>query len=216
MLPGIRRTPLLAPLTLTFAPALLFLSASIAAYLHADVPFEALAREPAMTLGAHPLTGLQSTLGAVVWSAAAAICCFSAAALRGASGAGRLAPFLAWSGLVTAVLAFDDLFQVHEDLAARYLALPELAVLCGYALLLAAHGIAFRDVIRRTESTLLVLALALFGLSLAVDAAADHWRSPWRIFFEDGFKLLGIAGWSGYLIRTCFHALADARLRAPV
>jgi hypothetical protein len=34
---------------------------------------------------------------------------------------------------------------------------------------------------------------------------SDRWTSDGRIFLEDGLKLLGIAGWSSYLIRTTFQ-----------
>jgi len=52
-----------------------------------------------------------------------------------------------------------------------------------------------------------------------VDAFQERWSSPWRILFEDGFKLLGIVSWSSYLIRTCSRTAAPPRrseiARAP-
>lgn len=53
-------------------------------------------------------------------------------------------------------------------------------------------------------------AAVFLGLSLFVDGLQDLFGErlgPWRILFEDGFKLLGAAGWLGYFTTTGSRAL---------
>jgi len=64
-------------------------------------------------------------------------------------------------------------------------------------------------IIIRSGWIFLLLAFVFFGLSLVVDLfLQNRWHSPWRIFFEDGFKLLGIVSWSCYLIQSSLQTIA--------
>ena len=118
--------------------------------------------------------------------------------------------FLLWSGLLTSVLLLDDLFLFHESLAPRYLGVSEEAVVLGYGIATAWYLVRFRRILLDREIRVLFAALAFFTLAVAIDEFQDAWPSPWRILFEDGFKLLGIVSWSAALIRICVGA-ADAR-----
>ncbi|MGB7161132.1 MAG: hypothetical protein WBD40_23935 [Tepidisphaeraceae bacterium] len=61
----------------------------------------------------------------------------------------------------------------------------------------------YRALIRTaTHWPLLGSALALFGASLAVDLDVVPVSAHLHHVFEDGFKLLGIAGWCGYATLT--------------
>ena len=204
-----------AVLAATFGPALLLLAVTVAASAMMHLPLALFVRDPTATLGGNPLTGVQSHLGVLVWWAAAAVCFFGAAVLRSErhdrSGAG----FLLWSGSITAVLALDDLFQFHEDLAVRYLRLDDKAVVLVYGLAVVTYLVRYRRTILRSDYSLLAIGLVLFAGSNVVDVfLSDRWTSDGRIFLEDGLKLLGVAGWSSYLIRTTFHLLAASTRRA--
>jgi hypothetical protein len=110
--------------------------------------------------------------------------------------------FLGWSGLLTTVLLLDDLFLFHESLAPDYLGLRQRLVLLSYGIATAWYLARFRRIVLGPDVRVLLAALVFFTMSVFVDALQERWPSPWRILFEDGFKLLGIASWSAYLTRT--------------
>ncbi len=176
------------------------------ASVYADVPISLFLRDATSTLDGHPLTGMQSNLGVLVWSAAVAVCVFSSAILWAHSPIDRNLPgFFLWAGVITAVLMLDDLFLFHDDLADRYLGLDEKLIFVGYGLSVVLFLAKFRGTILNSEWSLLFQAGVFFSLSILIDLLLDKWESPWRIFLEDGFKLLGIVSWSGYFIRAGFH-----------
>ena len=119
--------------------------------------------------------------------------------------------FLFWSGLITSVLLLDDFFLLHDALIPRYLGLSEKVIFLGYGIVTAWYLLRFRHIVLGAEYAVLFVALVGFALSILIDAFQSRWPSPWRILFEDGFKLLGIVSWSTYLIRTCVRA---AQVRA--
>ena len=195
-------------LAVVYGPTIIFLALTLGASRYADIPMAAFSRDPAATLKAHPLTGVQSNLGVLVWWAAAAIGFFGYAVLRQRRSDATLRSFLLWSSVVTAVLALDDFFLFHDDLGPRYMKLNQNLIQLGYGALLVWHLLRFRRHILHSAYLLLLLSLAFFGSSVIIDFFQHHWSSPWRIFFEDGFKLLGIVSWSAYLIQSCFQACA--------
>ncbi len=191
-----------------YVPVLVFLGITALANVYADVPFAFFSRDPVRLLNGHPLTGIQSHLGVLLWSATAGICFFTYLALKPARV--TFASFLLWSGMVTLWLALDDLFLFHEDLARRFFGIPQKAVYLAYLLFFACYVIRFREVIFRSDFVFAILAAVFLASSVAIDVLEHLWKSPWRIFFEDGFKLLGLVSWSGYLILTCLQTMRDA------
>ena len=202
-------------LAMLYAPALAVLALAALVSVYAAIPIGFFVRDPAVTLGGHPLTGAQSHLGVLVWCAAAAACLVSSASLRRTQIDKERASFLLWFGVITAALLLDDLFLFHENLAHRYLRLNEETIFAAYGLGVAVCAARFRRTIRRSPYPLLLLALVFLGVSLSIDFFQDRWQSPWRVGFEDGFKFLGIVSWSGYLILTCVHTMSAALTRRP-
>ena len=197
-------------LAATFGPAVLVLALTAAASAATHLPLALFVRDATATLGGNPLTGVQSHLGVLVWWAAAAVCFFGAALLRERQDRSGTT-FLVWSGSITAVLALDDLFQFHEDLAVRYLRLDDKAVVLVYGVAVVTYLVRYRKMILRSDYSLLVAGLTLFAASNVVDVfLQDRWMSDGRIFLEDGLKLLGIASWSSYLVRTTFQLTAPS------
>jgi hypothetical protein len=195
-----------ALLALTLVPPIVLIAATAVAHVIARVPLAVFSRDPTATLGANPLTGVQSHVGVLVWWAAAGICIFAAAVAQRSGRGSMPVQFLVWSAAITAVLTLDDLFQVHEDLAVRYLGINDKVVVLAYGLAVLTYLVRFRRLILQTSYPLLVAGLGLFAGSNAVDLVLqDRWLSDWRIFVEDGLKLLGIACWSAYLIDTAFQ-----------
>lgn len=204
-----KRRITLSGLLVIYVPAFLVLAATVWANLAARVPISFFSLDATSTLDGHPLTGAQSTLGVLALCAAGGICFFSCAAARRMLSGQDSVPFLFWSGVIATVLALDDMFLVHEDLAGRYLLLKEQVVFLAYASLLAWYLIRFRRNILKSEYGFLVLALALMGSSLVVDLFKDNWPGSGRMFLEGATKFLGIVTWSAYLIRVSFRVIAQ-------
>jgi hypothetical protein len=204
---------------LTFAiiyiPTLLFLGCTVIAAIYFGIPPSFFARDPVMTLGAHPFTGMQSHLGVLVWFSSSAICLFCCGVLRLTKTNKVFSSFFLWSSTIAGFLALDDLFLLHEYFFPRYLGLEEKILYCCYAIAFVFYLVKFRKIILNFEPILIVLTLVFFGLSAVIDVFLRDDNSIWRIFFEDGFKLLGIVSWSGYLIRICLQTIVSSLTSQP-
>lgn len=162
-------------------------------------------RDPLNNLNIHPLTGIQSTLGALIWICTAGICLFGSAVLHSRHAMETVSLFFLWSGIITLILTLDDLFLIHEDLAYRYLEIGQKTIFIFYVLLIGWFIFKFRKTIPHSDHLIFILALVFLGISEGMDMIKNSWNSPWRIFVEEGFKLFGIVSWSVYLIRECYR-----------
>jgi hypothetical protein len=187
-----------------YVPVLAVFVFTVIASNYADIPISVFLRDPTFTLEGHPLTGLQSNLGVLIWCAAGAVCLFSSAVLRRRKDSEN-ASFFLWSGAIVLVLMLDDFFLFHDDLATRYLRLDEKIILPVYGLTVAFYIVKFRLIVLNSKYLLLLMAGLFFSLSVGIDFFLEKWESPCRIFLEDGFKFLGIASWSDYLFQMCFQ-----------
>jgi hypothetical protein len=195
--------PLLAAL---YVPATALLLGALVASRVKKRSFGVFTRDPTTIMGAHPLIGLVSSVGVLGWCATASLCLFTWGVTRHRV-AGRLGDmFLLIPGLLTTVLMLDDLFEIHETLAPRYIAVPDDLLIVPYVLVAVGWAVAFRRRILRTEYLLLLIAAGGFTVSGVVDALTD---APYdsRYLLEDGLKFLGIVGWLGYFGRVCFREL---------
>lgn len=200
-------------LALALLPPVTLLGAIVLAHVLRGVPFTFLTRDQATLGGLHPLMGAVSTLGLILWAAAAAVSLLTALYLlrRGAAGAG----FYLASGALSAWLLFDDGFLFHEVLAPNHLSISNEVVLAGLGLATAVWLGVFRATILKVGPFFLVLSLGFFALSLGVDAFADGAAGQaedvsWRIFFEDGPKWMGIACWLAFHVNAALFALDEA------
>ncbi len=170
-----------------------------------------LTRDPMAVVRAHPLTGVLSNLGAILWSAGAALPLFTWLALRALGAAGRFQGVLLGGGLLTGLLLADDLFMLHEGLYPRYLGLGadgEGPILALYGLALAAYLVRGRERLLEARPFLLVVALACFAASVLVDQLPkDAMRG--RALIEDGAKFLGIGSWLAFQGSVCLAALRE-------
>lgn len=208
-------------LMVTYLPALAFLAASAMLHELGGVDFGLISRDPAQEfthlnpeayhrLQAFPLIGFQSTLSGLIWFSAFGI---SVLALVLARHTGQLhlptTRFLAALGVLTLALGTDDIFMIHDELAPRYLKVLEEPFMAAYVLSITAVLVVFRRTILQRDPVLFLLAIGCFGGSVVVDHFQEQLTSwPYRIFFEDGFKFLGIVGWCGYLIRQSWTVIA--------
>lgn len=206
--------PVVRLLACCYGAVLAGLLAIIAVRMRWGIPTEHFLRDMANLTGAPPYFGLFSSVGIVLWAAAATLCVFTAAAIAArASRSQTPISFWVYAGVLSLALLADDLFLLHEVLFPFHLHVPEPIVYVLYGLLAAGFLAIFHRTILRTEYLLLALALGWFAASLVV----DRWghlvleRGFWLV--EDGFKMLGIVSWLAYFARTAYRevrALAAA------
>jgi hypothetical protein len=193
----------------TYLPPLLVLVTSVALHELDGIDFGAISRDQAQEFHAYPLIGAQSTIAGLVWFSAASVSLLTVALLRRA-GRGRegRTRFLAVLGLFTLIMGVDDIFMLHDELGPRYLNIDEKPFILFYIGAIVAIVVAFRRTILRLDPLLLGLAVSFLAGSVVIDHFQEQLDgSPYRLFFEDGFKFLGIVGWCGYLVRQCWLAI---------
>lgn len=159
----------------------------------------------------HPLSGILSSLGALVWWTSVAIWFFAALLrLRQHPGTANVG-FMVSSGLLSTYLALDDLFQIHEYIAPLLLNIPDEFVLGLLALAVILYLWMYRRLLYRPDGALLLLALAFLGVSLVIDMVLEPWLwrlKDWEYFIEDGAKWLGICFWTAFCVVRCSSDLA--------
>jgi hypothetical protein len=199
-------------LLITFIPPLSVLVAMVVVSVLFQVSITTMTRDVTAIANIHPLSGILSNLGILLWCAAASICAFAAMTLRNVKPRDTFW-FLLSSALLSAYLLFDDFFLFHEDLASRYFGLSEKVVYAALGIAVSAYFIAFRRIILRTNFGVLLLALVFLATSVVVDAIHEPWLrrlGHWEYFFEDGTKWLGIASWCSYYVGTSHQFLVSA------
>lgn len=176
---------------------LMVLAAVAAAGLFGLVPTTGyLLRDAAALTEVSPWLGSVATFNNLVWAVAATL-----SVVAGSVAGDRARPRLLSLAIVTAVLTFDDAYQLHEELLPG-LGVPELLVLAAYAvagLALACYWLPLR---RTAIGAAFYLGAALLASGVLIDVML-----PDRILFsvlidaalrivEDGAKLLGALTWA--------------------
>lgn len=199
-------------ISLLLSPALVLLAVVAFISIHFDVDVSRMTRDPLAITESHPLLGFVSNLGAILWSAAASVCLFTAALPGRRDVPGNMRAFILAGGLLTLMLLFDDLFMLHEHVYTRLLGIREKFVFAIYGGLTLAYLAAFRMRIMQSGAVLyLAAALGLFAVSLFVDRLPDT-VPPMHHLYEDGSKFLGIVSWLGFHVAVCRRYLAAPRL----
>ena len=208
--------PSVRVLAAIFALPLVILVGVTIVVIVADLNVGDVTRDPVTILGGYPLVGAQSAFGVILWWFTVSVCLFTFALARSLGRSRSVRLFLLTSGLFTLLLAIDDQFLIHDDLASRYLGMREREVMAIYLLIAALYVIVNRAVIRRSEWIILAAALVFFGSSIAFDYLVQMTMTSseslgmgldWGMLIEDGLKLMGIAGWSAYLLRYSYFAV---------
>jgi hypothetical protein len=194
------------PVLVVIGVAFLPLAAISAAARMLGVDVMYLTRDTAAIAGIHPLAGILSNAGILLWWASAAIWFFTAAFHRRMKSDD---PFLfsLCSGLASAYLALDDLLQIHEFLAPTYLRVPEEGVYGALAMGAVVYAWRFRQFLLRADACLLLLAGFLLAGSVGIDAVLEPWLwrlGNWTGLLEDGLKWMGIICWLSFCLLRCF------------
>jgi hypothetical protein len=179
--------------------------------LRFQVSMATMTRDVANIAKVHPLSGILSNLGVILWCVGASICAFAAIILRNVKPRDTFW-FLLSSSLLSAFLLLDDFFLFHEYLAPRHLSLNEKIVITALGIAVSAYLIKFRRFILRTNFSALVLALGFLTTSVVIDVILERWflqLGHWIYFFEDGAKWIGIVFWCIYYVHTSYKLLVS-------
>ena len=153
--------------------------------------------------------GIMSTLGVVIWLACGAICIFTAWCIRGRESLAQFRPLLIAGGILTLMLTSDDGLMLHDRLKHQ----PTFYLT--YALLSMFIVLRFFRSLQKMDFMALVLSGGCLAMSIFVDLIQMEIpvAYPTSQFFEEGFKFIGIIGWSYFWIRTCRN-LVDGSLES--
>lgn len=171
-------------------------------------------RDLAATASLHPLTGAVSSLGAFLWFATGVLCLFTRH-IEVIAGDSVTRTYLAWAGVMSLYLCFDDFFMIHEYLAPA-IGIHEKIALLAIVAIFVGFIWAARHVLLAPGTIWLWTALGLFFVSEAADTLLSRLTgslNPWTIFIEDSCKWLGICAWFGFQASFCSR-LIGASTRA--
>lgn len=183
---------------LIYTPVVVAFAIMIAIRIQTGIAIAEFTRDPLGFTDIPVYKGVLSNLGVLIWSAAAAVCFFTYGVIHRWSAGGVNSHFLLAGGLITALLALDDLFMLHEVVFPVHLGVPQNIVYATHAVLLLWFLVWYRSTILQTDYLLLALSFAGFGLSVGFDATASLYSVPGLYIFEDGGKLFGIVSWTAY------------------
>lgn len=147
--------------------------------------------------------GFLSSVGYLLWMAAAAIALF-AASTRQIQGSVVNRQFAFCGGGFSLWLCLDDMFLVHD----RYLG--EAFLYVTYAVFTGLLLFRFRGSLRRFGGDSFLLAVVLLGASVLTDALQGLWPDSYETvqIVEEGFKFLGIAAWLSF---WCHYVSASSK-----
>jgi hypothetical protein len=190
--------------------------------LQSQIPYEDLLLDPASLGGLPWYTGLVSNLGVLGWTTATATGAFGAWVARYGGRPGAAA-MLTRGSLLSGLLLFDDLFQLHVVVHPLFGITKPMV----YALYLAVALwwiVGQRHEVLRTNYEILLTAVALLGLSVIVDQAADRLTGlitlapDVRLLLEDAPKFVGVLVWAQYFVVTSWaitrSIISELRSRA--
>jgi hypothetical protein len=187
-------------LVLVYSPIVILITAVAVFALMTGRPGSFFTRDPFVIARLPFYAGLISNVGIVLWCALCTVCLFNSVVLKKLANGSDWGRFFLYSGILTFILLFDDLFQFHRILYPRLLHVSMALTSAAYAGLAIWLLWRFRGIMEQSEYLLLLLAFFFLGFSIVLDVT-PMLRSG-RSFIADGFKLLGITSWLTYVSRS--------------
>ena len=200
---------------------LLFLVVGGLSRVSGNVTLSLLMRDTAI-MGRLPFyAGLGPKVETVLWSASLTVCLFTLYALqRRADHFAGTRRFLLQVAILTGLLMMDDIFLFHGEIAPKLLNIGGHVVIAAYLVMAIVMLTSNRTEILSSEYLILLLALGLFGASIASDAFSKltgglpQFLDQIRVFLEDALKFAGTATWLTYFVRYAiqkFESLSNER-----
>ena len=193
-------------LVIVYALTTAILSLIIFLGIENDVELDHFTQDPASIMNTPFYLGFFSYIGILFWCASATVCLFMYYMSDEISAEQkRKKQFLLFSGLISCLLLFDDLFLLHESVFPVYFHIPKNVVYLIYVNFILAYVLLFRNELLNSEFIILVIAFGLIGAAQFVDLLPMP--IPEDSFLEDAVKLFGIVTWFTYYMRYCIdHA----------
>jgi len=198
--------PVLRTLLVALLPALLVYVVALVLSSAAGIRTQLVIRDLAQSCDTALGVGFLSSLGYLLWTAAAAIALFTALSRLGGVR-GRERQLLLCGGGFSLLLCLDDMFLLHD----RYIGSMFLYGL--YALFALLILFRFRQPVIALGGGGFLLAVVLLGLSVLIDLLQDLIPVPYTTLqlYEEGAKFLGIAAWLSFWWQA---SAAAAKLKA--
>ncbi|MCF6211861.1 MAG: hypothetical protein L3K24_14560 [Gammaproteobacteria bacterium] len=196
-------------LLVTFIPAIFILLIAAIISMLFNIDMSLITRDVTAIGKMHPLSGVLSSLGIILWCVAASICFFSAMVIGNIKQINSFW-FLLNSAFLSTYLMIDDLFLLHENLFPIYLGVNEKMVLVILGSVVFYYIATYRYLILNTKYSVLLLAMIFLSISVFVDIIVGSWLysiGHWIFFIEDGFKWLGIVSWCSYYVHTSLQII---------
>ena len=213
-----QRKRFVGTLALLYVPlAFVAVSAAYVSVSH-GLPVKDFFQDAAVIGGLPAYAGSLSTVGVILWCAAAVVCLLTAVVLWKARGLSSRVLFLLSFFAISVIMMADDAFMIHDAVAPHYLGLSSKQVYAAYFVLVVGALVSFRRTILKTDYVLLATSLAFLGASVVIDVLADTgvlrdlglYSLDVEFLLEDGCKLLGIGGWFAYFGWVCVSYLTAA------
>lgn len=166
------------------------------------VPYDQLLLDPNSLNRVPWYTGLVSNLGILGWTTGTATGFFGSWVARYGGRPGA-ASMLRWGAVLSTVLLFDDLFQLH--VVVKPLGLSKPMVYLGYLVATGLWVLLQLREIRRTRVELLIASGGAFAVSVVVDQLGPSLpllTDQGSLVLEDASKFLGVLAWAQYFALT--------------
>lgn len=187
-------------MVIVYALTTAILSVVIFLGIENDIELDHFTQDPASIMETPFYLGFFSYIGILFWCATSTLCFFTRILMDGQDELQiKKRRFLLYSGLISALLMFDDLFLMHELVFPEYFQIPKNVVYLIYMNILIVYMVLFRAELRDSEYLLLAIAAAFIGASQFVDSLPMP--IPEDSFLEDAVKLFGIVTWFTYYMR---------------
>lgn len=190
-------------LVMVYAFTTAVLSIVILLGIEHNIELDHFTQDPASIMNTPFYLGFFSYIGILFWCGSAMLCFYSNQLLAGKKNNDRIRSFMLYSGLISTLLMFDDLFLMHEIVLPDYFMLPRGIVYVIYVNIVILYFVLFRSELAQSEYIVLLIATALIAISQFVDELPMP--IPEDSFLEDAVKLFGIVTWFTYYARYCFQ-----------
>lgn len=190
-------------MVIAYAVTTAILSVVIYIGMEYNIELDHFTQDPVTVMDAPFYLGFFSHFGILFWCGTAILCFYTRIILRNTSTDPEQLKFLFYSGLLTSLLLFDDLFLLHEDVFPEFLNLNKGTVYLVYVNIIILYLLLFRREILNSEFIILMVASMLIAISQFVDMLPMP--IPEDSFLEDAVKLFGIVTWFIYYARYCFQ-----------
>lgn len=156
-----------------------------------------------------PYVGMLSSLGIFIWCGAITLCWFAWYFIKVKNPNSGRKNFFLISGIITSIIAVDDLFQFHEVIIPDYLGLPEITFYITYLFTLFIFNIKYINMLMNRHFSLLIVSYFFLAISIVFDMLFED-IVPFGTYVEDGLKFMGIAFWSAYFFKTVLQELNES------